>query len=425
MSRQDPLPRAACAGCVVAAREPLGARRNGRAVTGTQFAFLWRLRDRTRTSRLAAGLCRCTRSAGILRSGFAPGRPPRHNTGALTTEGWNSVVKLALIGAGAWGQNLLRNLVHLRNADLVLCCDTDGGKCANAAAEHKALRVCGDPDEVIESPEVEAVVIATPASSHYELAVRAMEAGKDVFVEKPMTLSLDNARKLVDLADRESRVLMVGHLLEYHPAVEKMKELLDAGEIGEPYYLYSERVNLGRIRTDENALWSFAPHDISIILYLLNQEPVEVAARGAAYIQPDIEDVAFLWMQFPGNRLAQVHVSWLDPHKVRRTTLVGSKKMIVFDDMQAAEKIRIYNKGVEYNGQFAGYAEALSLRFGEVTVPVLKMREPLRIECEHFADCVAKRATPRSDGRDGLRVVRVLDAAQRSLKAGGAPVGLE
>jgi len=335
------------------------------------------------------------------------------------------VTKLALIGAGAWGRNLLRNLAHLRGADLVMCCDTDNDRCATTINGYKNVQVCVDPEIVLNSEEIDAVAIATPAITHYELASRAMEAGKDVFVEKPMTLSLRDAEKLVELADREDRVLMVGHLLEYHPAVEKMKELLDSGEVGQPYYIYSERVNLGKIRSDENALWSFAPHDISIILYMLGEEPVEVACRGAAYIQPDIEDVAFLWMQFPGNRLAQVHVSWLDPHKMRRTTLVGSKRMVVFDDMQAAEKIRIYNKGVEHNGMFSGYADALSLRFGDVTVPVLEMREPLKLECEHFVECVQTRSTPRSDGRDGLRVVRVLEAAQRSLRSGGAPVALE
>ncbi len=334
------------------------------------------------------------------------------------------MTKLALIGAGAWGRNLLRNLAHLRNADLVMCCDTNHDRCKMTVNGFRGVQTCFEPDQVRDSPDVDAVVIATPAVTHFDLASRAMACGKDVFVEKPMTLSLADAESLVQTADREGRVLMVGHLLEYHPAVNKMKELLQSGEIGDPYYLYSERVNLGRIRSDENALWSFAPHDVSIILYLLGEEPLQVAARGAAYIQPGIEDVAFMWMLFPGNKLAQVHVSWLDPHKIRRTTLVGSKKMVVFDDMQTAEKIRIYNKGVEHNGQFANYADAPTLRFGEVTVPVLKMVEPLRLECEHFVECVETRSTPRSNGLDGLRVVRVLEAAQRSLGSGGVPVSL-
>ena len=335
------------------------------------------------------------------------------------------MVNVALIGAGAWGRNLLRNLALLPNADLRICCDSDETRCARTLNGFNGIRACGDPEVIFGDPEIDAVAIATPAGTHYDLAKRAMLADKDVFVEKPMSLSVEHARELVDLAAARDRVLMVGHLLEYHPGVQRMKELLTSGELGEPYYIYSERVNLGRIRNDENALWSFAPHDISIILYLLDEEPVEVAAIGAAYLQPGIEDVAFLWMRFRRNRLAQVHVSWLDPHKIRRTTLVGDKKMVVFDDMQPSEKIRIYNKGVEPNGNCVGYADSFTLRFGEVTVPALKMVEPLKIECSHFIECVEKRSTPRSDGLDGLRVVRVLDAAQRSLRAGGRPVALE
>ena len=334
------------------------------------------------------------------------------------------MVNLALMGTGAWGRNLLRNFAHLKGAHLKVCCDIDGEQCENTLNGYRGISVQTDPDKVLKDPSIDAVAIAPPAITHYELAKRALEAGKDVFVEKPMTLSYENAVDLVETAEARDRILMVGHLLEYHAGVEKMKELLDSGELGNPYYLYSERVNLGRIRSDENALWSFAPHDISIILYLLGEEPVDVAARGAAYIRPGIEDVVFLWMRFPGNRLAQVHVSWLDPHKVRRTTLVGSKRMVVFDDMLASEKIRIYDKGVDPNGRYVGYAESLSLRFGEVLVPALKMTEPLKAECEHFVECVTNRATPRSDGRDGMRVVRVLDAAQRSLKSGGLPVTL-
>lgn len=334
------------------------------------------------------------------------------------------VVKLGLIGAGAWGKNLLRTFATAERGRLIACCDSNCGFLESQLKGFDGIEAMEDPEGIFSSSEIEAVVIATPAVSHFELARRALLSGKDVFVEKPMTLSLDDARELVALAEAEKRILMVGHLLEYHPGVVMMKDLLDRGELGDPYYLYSERVNLGKIREDENALWSFAPHDISIILYLLDEEPLEVAAYGAAYIREEIEDVAFLWMRFANNKMAQVHVSWLDPHKIRRTTLVGSKKMVVFDDMAPSEKIRIYDKGVEPNGATVGYAESFTLRFGEVTVPALKMREPLRLECDHFIDCVLTRETPRSDGHDGLRVVKVLDAAQKSLKSGGTPVAL-
>jgi len=335
------------------------------------------------------------------------------------------VVNVALIGAGAWGRNLLRNFAHLPNADLMFCCDNDPARCERTLRGFRDVRPCADPEVVLADPEIDAVAIATPARTHYELSKRALQAGKDVFVEKPMSLSVEHARELVDIAAGGDRILMVGHLLEYHPGVRKMKELIDSGELGDLYYVYSERVNLGRIRNDENALWSFAPHDVSVILHLLEEEPEEVAAIGAAYLQPGIEDVAFLWMRFARNRLAQVHVSWLDPHKIRRTTLVGDRTMVVFDDMQPSEKIRIYNKGVEPNGNCVGYADSFTLRFGEVTVPALDMVEPLTIECSHFIDCVENRSTPRSDGLDGLRVVRVLEAAERSLRAGGTPVALE
>ncbi len=339
------------------------------------------------------------------------------------------MIRTAIIGTGAWGKNLFRNFLTMNESELHTCCDVDGKRCSGLLTGIPEVKSTTDPEDIFTDPNIDAVVIATPAPTHFELAKRAMMAGKDVFVEKPMTLKLEDAEELVRISDDLNRVLMVGHLLEYHPGVLKMKELLDSGDLGDPYYLYSERVNLGKIRKDENALWSFAPHDISIILYLLGEEPVEVAARGAAYIQPGIEDVVFLWMRFSNDRLAQIHVSWLDPHKVRRTTLVGSKKMVVFDDMQAGEKIRIYDKGVNgngngKNGKFVGFDESLSLRFGEVTIPALPASEPLRLECQHFIQCVENRTKPRSDARDGLRVVRVLDAAQRSLEAGGNAIKL-
>jgi len=338
--------------------------------------------------------------------------------------GGADVTNVALIGAGNWGKNLLRTLHQMKGAELSTCCDADLERCRSNLNGFQGITITGDPEDVFSNDAISAVVIATPVPTHFDPARRAIEAGKDVMVEKPMTLSLEDAETLVATAQKHDRVLMVGHLLEYHPCVVKMKELLDEGELGKPYYMYSQRLNLGRIRKDENALWSFAPHDISIILHILDMEPESVSARGAAYVRSNVEDVVFLDMRFPGGVVAHIHVSWLDPHKVRRTTLVGSKKMVVFDDMEPAEKVRIYDKGVEPNGRFVGYAESLSLRFGEVIVPAIAMREPLRMECEHFLECVRERKTPRSDGRDGLRVVRVLDAAQRSLKSGGQPIDL-
>jgi predicted dehydrogenase len=217
---------------------------------------------------------------------------------------------------------------------------------------------------------------------------------------------------------------MVGHLLEYHPCVLQLKEMLDKGQLGQLRYVYCQRLNLGVVRKDENAWWSLAPHDVSIILYLFQAEPVTVTAQGQAYLQKGVEDVVFVQLKFADGRMAHIHVSWFDPHKVRKVTLVGSDKMATFDDMEASEKIRIYDKGVSVKGSVVGFDQSLSIRSGDILIPKTPGGEPLRIECLHFLECIEKGKTPRTDGRDGLRVVRVLDAATRSLKAGGAPVNL-
>jgi predicted dehydrogenase len=239
----------------------------------------------------------------------------------------------------------------------------------------------------------------------------ALEAGKDVYVEKPFTLEIAHAVELIALAETRKRVLMVGHLLEYHPVVTRLREMIGREELGRLYYIYSQRVNLGTVRADENALWNFAPHDISVIMFLLGAAPTDVTARGQSYLQKGVEDVVFLTMNFGDQAMAHVHVSWLDPHKIRKLTLVGDRKMAVFDDLEANEKLRIY-------------AEYVGLRFGDITMPYIKVGEPLQIECRHFIDCVRSRKQPVSDGQDGLRVVKVLDAAQRSLKLNGEPVRL-
>jgi predicted dehydrogenase len=200
--------------------------------------------------------------------------------------------------------------------------------------------------------------------------------------------------------------------------------MVDQGELGELFYLYSQRVNLGKVRRDENALWSFAPHDLSVILHLVGTEPIDVVARGSAFLQGQVEDVVFVDLRFPGGKLAHVHVSWLDPHKLRKITVVGSKKMAVFDDMEASEKVRVYDKGVDRPGEVVSYGDALTVRSGDILIPKLSLQEPLRLECQHFVDCVRDRTPPLTSGEDGLRVVKVLAAAQASLEAGGAPVAI-
>jgi predicted dehydrogenase len=246
-----------------------------------------------------------------------------------------------------------------------------------------------------------------------------------VFVEKPLVLNVADGIKLVEKAEKNNRILMVGHIMEYHPVSIFLKKYIDDGILGEIYYLYSSRINLGRVRNIENSLWSFAPHDISLILLLLDKLPEKVTAAGADYLQPGIEDVSFLTMHFADKTMAHVHVSWLDPHKERKLTIVGSKKMLVFDDTRASEKVWLYDKGVEAKLNYDSYAEYLSLRVGDIVIPQIPGGEPLSIECNHFIECVEKRIRPRSDGRDGLRVLAVLQAAQSSLKQGGAPVDVE
>ncbi|MCD6334010.1 MAG: Gfo/Idh/MocA family oxidoreductase [Candidatus Latescibacteria bacterium] len=345
------------------------------------------------------------------------------------------MIRIGQIGVGSWGRNLLRNFAGLRDSRVVAACDANPEVLKGIGRDYPAIRTTTAPEEVIADPEVDAVVIATLPVTHYVLAAQALEAGKDVFVEKPMVLDVGDGERLVRLAEERERILMVGHLMEYHCALLQLKEYVDQGELGAPYYLYSQRVNLGKLRKDENALWSFAPHDVSVVLFLLGKEPIRVTAVGQSYLRKGVEDVAFAILHFEGGAMAHIHVSWLDPHKIRKLTVVGSRKMAVFDDMATGEMIRIYDKGVEQNvdspsiglnrpGEYATYGESLSLRWGDVLIPRVVMTEPLRAECEHFVQCVEKRIPPRSDGRDGLRVLRVLDACQRSMEQQGAPVAL-
>jgi len=333
------------------------------------------------------------------------------------------MIRLAIVGLGYWGPNLLRNFDQLRDCEVLFCCDLNDANLRRIKEQYPYIQITDDYDALVANPQIDAIVIATSAVTHYDLVKKALLHNKHVFVEKPLTMNFEHAVELVELASRADRKLMVGHLMEYHPAIETLKEIIKSGELGEVYYLYSQRVNLGKIRKDENALWSFAPHDLSIIMYLLEMEPASVSASGQAYLQEGIEDVVFVNLQFPDKTMAQIQLSWLDPHKIRKTTVVGSQKMAVFDDMEATEKLKIYDKGVS-NSQFVSFGEALSLRFGDISIPYIKMTEPLKLECQHFLDCIKNNQTPRSDGRDGLRVVKVLQAAQESLDKSGMPVDI-
>jgi predicted dehydrogenase len=333
-------------------------------------------------------------------------------------------IGIAVCGAGNWGKNLVRNFAQQPTAQLRHVCDRHEAVRTQMSRLYPQAAVNDDLPVALGDPQVDAVVIAVDAPRHFEVAKACLEAGKHVFVEKPLALNAADCDSLVGLAQSANKKLMVGHLLEYHPAVEYMKQMIVDGAI-DPLYLYCQRVNLGIVRTTENAWWSLAPHDISIACYLLDAEPISVAATGQSYLQAGIEDVVFASLKFANGRMAHVHVSWLDPHKERKMTLVGSKKMVAFDDMQAGEKIRIYDKGADLKNGVANFSEAISLRTGDITIPKIRGGEPLAIECRHFLDAIANNSTPRSDGVDGLRVVKVLEAGSASLAQGGAPVEIE
>lgn len=332
------------------------------------------------------------------------------------------MVEVAVVGIGGWGKNLARNYLQIAEANLRYVCDLDQAKLKQAERQYPGARLTSEFDDLLRDPELQAIVIATTAASHYALGKQALLAGKDVYVEKPFVLDAAQAKELIALAESHERLIMVGHLLEYHPVVVRLRDMIRNGELGHVYYVYTQRLNLGTVRCDENALWNFAPHDISSILYMLGQEPTDVSARGQCYLQKDIEDVVFLSLNFADRAMAHIQVSWLDPHKTRKITIVGSRKMAVFDDLEASEKLRIYDKGAQVSTDYDSFAEYVGLRFGDILMPHIKVSEPLRLECLHFLECVRTRRKPVSDGHDGLRVVKVLDAAQRSLKSNGSPV---
>ena len=325
-------------------------------------------------------------------------------------------VGLGVVGLGGWGKSVVRAYSQTSGSKLASICDADPRTLASQSRHYPDAVVASQYSQVLDNPSVDAVVLATPAPMHYEMAKSALRAGKHVYVEKPMTLRVDHAEELIELAERQQRKLMVGHLLEYHPAVELMKREVDAGNLGRVYYMYSQRLNLGVVRQHENAFWSLAPHDISVILYLFGAEPTRIEANGRDFLQRGVDDVVFATLHFPDGRLANIHVSWLDPHKKRSMVVVGSEKMLVFDDMDASEKIRIYDKSAAIPAEGAPALGAITVRHGDILIPRVDAREPLTLEAQHFVDCIRFDRTPRSDGHDGLRVVRILEEVERQLR---------
>jgi predicted dehydrogenase len=332
-------------------------------------------------------------------------------------------VRVGVVGLGYWGPNLARNFSALEGCELGWCCDVSASARERWSRSFPSTRFSADLDELFADPDLDAIAIATGVASHGQLAQRVLGAGKHCFVEKPLARSVEEASVIADAVEASDRVLMVGHLLEYHPGVAKLKEILDSGALGDLYYVYSERLNLGKIREDENALWSLGAHDVSVLLHLLGgEEPEEVLAHGESFVREGVEDVVFCYLRFPSGRVAHMHLSWLDPHKERRFTLVGSQRMATFDDMALERKVTVYDKG--FDPDFDNYGEYIT-RSGDVMSPRISNEEPLRVECRHFVDCVRVGGEPRSGPESGLRVVRVLAALQRSLESGGVSQRLE
>jgi predicted dehydrogenase len=322
-------------------------------------------------------------------------------------------LRIAVAGLGYWGPNLARNFDALPGCEVTWLCDERPEALERVAAAHPDARRTADLGEMLADDALDAVVLATPVPFHADHAVRVLEAGKHCFVEKPLAQSVADAERAVAAAEASGRVLMVDHLLEYHPGLVKLKEIADSGELGDIRYVYGNRLNLGKLRADENALWSLGAHDVSVVLRLAGEEPVEWSARGECYMNPGVEDVVFAFLRFPSGLSAHLHLSWLDPHKERRFTVVGSKRMAAFDDMELERKLTVYDKGFDETAE--GYGEYIT-RAGDVWHPRVPNAEPLRLAAAHFADCIREGRTPLSDGESGLRVVRVLEGLQRDLE---------
>ncbi len=328
--------------------------------------------------------------------------------------------KVAIIGGGNWGQNLVRNFYTILGPEQAVVCDTRPAILAQLTQRHPGLQTTTNFEGVLHDPSVDGIAIATPVMTHHQLAKQALEAGKHVFVEKPLTTGPAEAEALCDLADRLHRVLMVDHLLLFHPAFQELHRLVKAGELGDLYHLYSRRTNLGVVRTEENAMWSLGPHDVAIALQFVGQTPSRVSAQGAVHLQPGagIQDVVFVTMTFPDGQLANLHLSWLDPNKERKVTFVGSRKMAIVDE-QAAAKLQLFPKGAEVT------ASGVSMRDGKAEAPTISNEEPLALTCKAFLESIERGKALLSDGRMGLEVVRVLQAAQESLDKDGAVVRLQ
>ncbi|KPL19291.1 MAG: oxidoreductase [candidate division Zixibacteria bacterium SM23_81] len=328
-------------------------------------------------------------------------------------------IAVGVVGCGYWGPNLIRNFLNNKTCQQVIACDLDKSKLDRIQGRYPSLKVTSHYEDLMDSNEVDAVAIATPVNTHFNLTRDALKAGKHVFVEKPFTASTAEALELIQLAEKEGLTLMVGHTFEYSPPVVKIGELISQGALGEIYFISSSRVNLGLHRKDVSVIWDLASHDFAILFYWLKAAPLRISALGKDYVQRGIPDVAFINMEFPSGCVAHVEVSWLAPSKLRRTAVIGSEKMLVYDDTEVMEKVKIYDKGVDYKEPYSFGEFQLSYRAGDIVSPKLDSYEPLGVEVAHFFDCIRNGKKPRTDGYSGLRVVQALEATQKSLENNG------
>jgi predicted dehydrogenase len=336
------------------------------------------------------------------------------------------IINVAVAGCGYWGPNLIRNFSSLADCKVKQVCDLDAKRLAHMKNLYPAVETTTDFGALTDDKELDAIVVATPVHLHYELAKKSLLAGKHTFVEKPMAQSSAQCQELVELAAKKKLTLMVGHTFIYSTPVRKIKEIIDSGDIGEVQYISSRRLNLGLFQKDINVTWDLAPHDIAIILYWLGKPPVSVNCQGKAHVNKDIEDVTNMSLNFTNGGFATIHSSWLDPNKVREMIIVGSKRMIVYNDNEPLEKIKIYDKRVEVPPHYDTFAEfQYSYHYGDVHIPYLKQVEPLKVETQHFLDCIRKGTKPESSGLEGLRVIQILEASSKSLKSNGGMVEID
>ncbi|MBW8001943.1 MAG: Gfo/Idh/MocA family oxidoreductase [Planctomycetes bacterium] len=333
------------------------------------------------------------------------------------------MLNIAVVGCGYWGPNLIRNFNALPGCRVKTICDSDSSRLEHLKTLYPLVETTGDFDRIIKDDKLDAVVIATPVRFHFEMAKKSLEAGKHTFIEKPMASSATECKKLIAMAEKKRLVLMTGHTFVYSTPIRKIKEIVESGDLGQLQYISSRRLNLGLFQKDINVAWDLAPHDISIILYILNEMPVSINCQGKAHVNPNIEDVTSIAMDFANGAFVTIQSSWLDPNKIREMTFVGSKKMLIYNDVEPIEKIKIYDKHVEAPPHYDTFGEfQYSYHYGDMCSPYLKMTEPLKVECEHFLDCIKNQTKCLSGGEDGLAVVKILEASSKSLAKGGAQI---